>query len=154
MVREDIEAALRPPGDRSEAMDSGSVKDVPLFASVPKGEHGTVAGWADDVHVPAGTMVMKQDEYAREFAVIVEGNAAVVRDGVHLTTLGPGEFFGEVGLLAGPSRSASVVAVTDLHLLVVGPREFQTMMHKAPGVAASVNQAASERIPNPEVPSG
>jgi len=154
MVREDNEAAPPPHGDGSEAMDSGSVKDVPLFASVPKGEHGTVAGWTDDVHVPAGTTVMQQGEYAREFAVIVEGNAAVVRDGVHLTTLGPGEFFGEVGLLEGPSRSASVVAVTDLHLLVVGPREFTTMMHSAPGVAAEVKRAAAERSPKPEAPSG
>jgi CRP/FNR family cyclic AMP-dependent transcriptional regulator len=135
-------------------MDSGSVKDVPLFASVPKGEHGTVASWADDVRVPAGMTVMRQSEYAREFAVIVEGNAAVVRDGVHLTTLGPGEFFGEVGLLEGPSRSASIVAVTDLHLLVVGPREFTTMMHSAPGVAAEVKRAATERSPKPEAPSG
>jgi CRP/FNR family transcriptional regulator, cyclic AMP receptor protein len=129
-------------------MDSASVKDVPLFASVPKREHGNVARWADEVYVPAGTTVMKQGEYAREFAVIVEGSAAVVRDGEHLTTLGPGEFFGEVGMLEGPSRSASVVAVTDLRLLVVGPREFTSLMHTAPGVAAEIKRVAAERSPN------
>jgi CRP-like cAMP-binding protein len=128
-------------------MDRSSVKDVPLFASVPKSEHRKLASLVDEVEVPAGTTVMSQGEYAREFAVIVDGNAAVIRDGEHVATLGPGEFFGEVGMLDGPSRSASVVALTDLKLLVVGPREFASMLYAAPGIAAEVKQAAAERQP-------
>jgi CRP-like cAMP-binding protein len=128
-------------------MDRSNVKEVPLFASVPKREHGKLASLVDEVEVEAGATVMTQGEYAREFAVIVDGNAAVVRDGEHVATLGPGEFFGEVGLLNGPSRSASVVALTDLKLLVVGPREFTTLLYAAPGVAAEVKQAAAERGP-------
>jgi CRP-like cAMP-binding protein len=126
-------------------MNRSAVKDVPLFSSVPKGDHSQVATWADEVQVPAGATVMSQGAFAREFAVIVDGHAAVYRDGVRVTTLGPGDFFGEVGMLDGPLRSATVVALTDLHLLVVGPREFATMMHAAPGVAAEVKQAAAER---------
>jgi CRP-like cAMP-binding protein len=128
-------------------MDRSSVKEVPLFASVPKSEHGKLASLVDEVEVPAGRTVMSQGEYAREFAVIVDGNAAVIRDGEHVATLGPGEFFGEVGMLDGPSRSASVVALTDLKLLVVGPREFASILYTAPGVAAEVKQAVAERRP-------
>jgi cAMP-dependent protein kinase regulator len=129
-------------------MDRSNVKDVPLFADVPKREHGKLASLADEVEVEAGTTVMTQGEYAREFAVIVDGNAAVIRDGEHVRTLGPGEFFGEVGMLNGPSRSASVVALTDLKLLVVGPREFATLLYSAPGVATELKQAAAERRPD------
>src|SRR5262245_5797309 len=79
---------------KESRMNRSSVEEVPLFASVPKREHGKLASLADEIEVPAGTKVMTQGEYAREFAVIVEGNAAVIRDGEHVRTLGPGEFFG------------------------------------------------------------
>jgi CRP-like cAMP-binding protein len=128
-------------------MHSATVKSVPLFALVPRRERGNVTSWADEVDVPAGTTLARQGEFANEFFVILDGSAKVIRDGVHVATLGAGEFFGELGLLEGPARSASVVALTDMRLLVVAAREFRTMLHVAPGIAAEVRQAAAERRP-------
>ena len=69
----------------------------------------------------------------------------VVRDDQRVATLGPGDFFGEVGLLSTTWRVATVEALSPMRLLVIGPREFQTMMLTLPSVAEHVAQTAAER---------
>ena len=73
------------------------------------------------------------------------GAAAVIRDDQRVATLGPGDFFGEVGLLSTTWRVATVEALSPMRLLVIGPREFQTMMLTLPSVAEHVAQTAAER---------
>jgi CRP-like cAMP-binding protein len=62
-----------------------------------------------------------------------------------VATLGSGEFLGEIGLLEGPTQTASVVASTPMRLLVMAGREFITMMHALPAATARVEQALAER---------
>jgi putative flavoprotein involved in K+ transport len=123
-----------------------TVKSIPLFASVPKRRHLEVASLADDVDVPAGTTLTREGGYAREFFVVVSGTADVHRDGEHVATLGPGDFFGEVGLLGAKwERNATVVAASPMRLLVLARRDFQRLVFTLPAVAEPVLRAAAER---------
>jgi cAMP-dependent protein kinase regulator/CRP/FNR family cyclic AMP-dependent transcriptional regulator/cGMP-dependent protein kinase 2 len=126
-------------------MDRTIANTVSLFEALPRRAHGQVARLADELEVPAGTPLTKQGEYAREFFVILDGTAEVVRDGERVATLGPGEFFGELGLLSSISRVAAVTALTPMSLLVIAPREFRTLMHAVPAAAERVQLAAAER---------
>src|SRR5271156_5313509 len=73
-----------------------------------------------------------------EFFVIVEGKARASRKDVELATLGPGSFFGELALLDGGKRTATVVAQTDMRLLVLSRREFPDLYRFNPSVAGKI----------------
>ena len=88
------------------AMNLGAVESIPLFASVPRRRHWHLARLADEIEVAAGAELTRQGGYAREFFVVVSGTADVHRDGERVGRLEPGDFFGEVGLLA-PTGSAA-----------------------------------------------
>jgi CRP/FNR family cyclic AMP-dependent transcriptional regulator len=132
-------------------MDHMLVETIPLFAGVKRRRRLELAALADEITVPAGTKLTREGAYANEFFVIVDGQAEVVARraspvptsarSVKLATLEPGDFFGEVGLIDGPVRTATVVALTSMQLLVVGSREFRTLMHSFPGIAEDVRAA-------------
>ena len=127
-------------------MDLSTVDAVPLFTSVPRRRHWHLARLADEVDVAAGAELTRQGGYAQEFFVVVSGTADVHRDGERVGAVGPGDFFGEVGLL-GPrwQRSATVVATSPMRLLVIARRQFRELLFAAPSVAARVHGAASAR---------
>jgi CRP/FNR family transcriptional regulator, cyclic AMP receptor protein len=127
-------------------MDLSTVEATPLFASLPRRRHWHVARLADEVDVAAGTELTRQGGYAQEFFVVVSGTADVHRDGERVGALGPGDFFGEVGLL-GPrwQRSATVVATSPMRLLVLARRQFRELLFAAPSVAARIHGAAGAR---------
>lgn len=127
-------------------MNVDTVKTIPLFGPLAKREHARVAALADEVIVPAGLELTRQGGYAREFFVVVEGTAEVFRDGELVGALGPGDFFGEVGLLgAGWLRTAPVVATSPMRLLVAGRNEFRTLITTLPAVAEPIIAAAAMR---------
>jgi CRP-like cAMP-binding protein len=127
-------------------VDLNAVESIPLFASVPRRRRWHVARLADEVGVPAGSELTRQGRYAEEFFVVVSGTADVFRDGEHVGALEPGDFFGEVGLLAARwERTATVVATTPMRLLVLARRQFRELMFAAPTVAAPIRRAAATR---------
>jgi CRP-like cAMP-binding protein len=126
-------------------MDPAVVNTVPLLDARPKRSRRGVARLADELEVPAGTHVTKQGEDAGAFFVILDGTAEVVKDGERVATLGPGDFFGEIGLFSSISRVAAVIALSPMRLLVVAPQEFRTRMHSVSPVAERVQAAATAR---------
>jgi CRP/FNR family cyclic AMP-dependent transcriptional regulator len=128
------------------AMELNTVASIPLFADVPRRRHWHLARLADEVAVPARHELTRQGGYAREFFVVMSGTADVHRDGERVGRLGPGDFFGEVGLL-GPrwERSATVVATSPMRLLVMARRQFRELLFAAPTVAARIRGAATQR---------
>ena len=127
-------------------MHLSTVESIPLFASVPRRRHWHLARLADVVEVPAGAELTREGGYAREFFVVVSGTADVHRDGERVGRVGPGDFFGEVGLLGQRwERSATVVATSPMRLLVLARRQFRELLFAAPTVAARIRSAALQR---------
>ena len=95
-------------------MDAKQLGTVPLFAGLSKKERQQVAQHADIVDLPAGYHLCDQGAFAHEFFVLIDGEVEVTQDGIHLTDLSAGDFFGEVALVAHDRRTASVVATTPI----------------------------------------
>jgi CRP-like cAMP-binding protein len=126
-------------------MDRKHVNSIPLFARASRRQQELIATLADELEVPAGTTLTRQGGYSREFFVIESGTAAVTRDGELVASLADGDFFGEVGMIDGPDRTATVVASTPMRLLVLATREFRSLLVNVPPVADAVRLAYAER---------
>ena len=98
------------------------------------------------LELPSGALILQQGSSARAFYLIERGRATVTRDGRDIAVLGPGEFFGEVALLGGGARTASVVAATDLRVRIVHQRRFARTMRMLPTLARTVERVTCERM--------
>jgi drug/metabolite transporter (DMT)-like permease len=116
-----------------------------LSSWLPRRERWALARAAGAMDVPAGGSVLRQGTPADAFFLIERGRASVNRDDHHVAELGPGDFFGELALLRGGERTASVEAATDLRVRVVPGPEFGRAMGRLPTLARSVRAAAVAR---------
>jgi CRP/FNR family transcriptional regulator, cyclic AMP receptor protein len=119
---------------------------IPLFSAFGRRELERLGQLADEVDVPAERCLMAQGDRGTEMFVIVNGEVRVERDGERLNTLGPGDFFGEIALLDGGPRTATVTATQPSRLLVLTHREFHAMMEEFPEIAAEVLNSLAHRI--------
>lgn len=108
---------------------------VGLFARCTKRELGTVARHLETVELGDGTEMITQGGPGDALFVILEGDAVVERDGVELSTAGPGDHFGELALLDGEPRSATVRAKGPVTVGVLGVRMFRTLLREFPDIA-------------------
>src|ERR1700712_442647 len=90
------------------------ISHVPLFASLGRKEQAAVHGLLTEATLPAGYVLAQQGTHGSEFFVIVSGTASVERDGIHVADVGPGDFQGEISLLDGGPRTATVIATTPM----------------------------------------
>lgn len=122
------------------------LRRVPLFAGLDRHGLEEVGRLADEVDVRAGRELTRQGEAAEEFFVVVSGSVRVERDGRTIRNLGDGDFFGEIGLVDGGPRTATVTAESDCRLLVVAHREFHALLDRFPAIQVAVLQALAERV--------
>ncbi len=108
---------------------------VPLFSACSKKDLELVAKRADDVKVDAGAQLVAEGATGTEFFVVVEGTATVSRHGKRVATIGPGGFFGDLALLDRAPRNATVTADTPMELVVLGQREFTSLLEEVQGFA-------------------
>jgi CRP/FNR family transcriptional regulator, cyclic AMP receptor protein len=123
---------------------------VQLFSTCSKRELSRIAALSDEVDVAAGKVLMRQGEPAHEAFVILKGRAKATIRGKKSAHMGPGEVFGEMALLHSAPRSATVTALSDMHLLVLSSREFSTLVEDVPSVARKVLAAMAERLRDAE----
>jgi CRP-like cAMP-binding protein len=128
-------------------VDAAALKNLPLFSSLSERDLRELARFTDEVDVEAGRQLIDQGRFAYEFFVIEEGTAEVTRDGEHVADLGPGDFFGELALLATDRRTATVTAKTDMRLIVMHRQAFLQVEQSLPSVAAQLRDAVSARMP-------
>jgi CRP-like cAMP-binding protein len=126
-------------------MDEGRLKSIPLFADLSRKEIREVARHADEVDVDAGRFLVREGEFAYEFFAIEEGTAEVRRGDQLLAELGPGDFFGEMGLIENAPRNASVVAASAVTAVVMTGSDFRQMDRELPEVARKIRVAIDER---------
>ncbi len=104
--------------------------DVVLFSKCSARQRRTIARHAQIAELPAGVDLVKEGEPGDALFVILEGEAVVQLAGVELDRVGPGAYFGEMAILDGAPRSATVVAETDVKVAVIGIRMFRTMLRE------------------------
>jgi CRP/FNR family cyclic AMP-dependent transcriptional regulator len=124
------------------------LKRVPLFERCSKKELAEIAMLADELDLPAARDLTKQGSRGWEFIVIVEGEADVVRTGRVVNELGPGDFVGEIALVSGKPRTATVRTRGPSRVLVVGASAFRTLMRDVPSIKDKVLAALTARIPD------
>jgi CRP-like cAMP-binding protein len=122
------------------------IAQVPFFEASSGAERLRLAQSTDVLTVDAGETLVRQGRAGREFFVILEGTAEVRRDAVHETFLGPGECFGELSLLDGSPRSASVVARTKMSLAVINGRAFGALLAEAPTFSRALFSYLAQRL--------
>ncbi len=122
------------------------LRNVALFASCSQRDLTKIARAADEVAVPAGTVLMEQGDMGREAYVILEGTAIVRRNGRKIAELEGGESVGELSLLDLGPRTATVVAGTDMRVLVLTARAFTGLIDDSPALARKLLAAMAARV--------
>ncbi len=122
------------------------LRRVDLFSACNTTELGRIASLTTEHRVEAGQVLMKRNDPGMELFVIVEGKARASRKGVDLATLGPGSFCGELALLDGGKRTATVVAQTNMRLLVLSRQEFMSLYHLVPSVTRKIIAELGTRL--------
>jgi CRP-like cAMP-binding protein len=117
-----------------------------LFAPCSTRDLRRVRQSLDEITADAGEVLCEEGSQGHEFFIIVKGTAAVRRKGRKVATLGPGKYFGELALLDRQPRSASVVAETEMVLLVLEQRHFLGLIDTVPGLGRKLLGAMAARL--------
>jgi CRP/FNR family transcriptional regulator, cyclic AMP receptor protein len=119
---------------------------VPLFAGCSQRELQAIARVVKEIDHPAGTVIAREGDPGVGLFILLKGTADVTIGGKKMTTLEPGAFFGEIALLDGGPRTATVTAATDVELLGLTEWVFRGLMLEHPSMAIKVLQAMSARL--------
>lgn len=122
------------------------LRTVPLFHALRERELERISALADIIDLPADRCIMSQGERGAEMFVLVSGTARVERDGAVLADRGPGEVLGEIALLDGGPRTATVTLTEASRLLVLARREFQALLDEFPEVRLHVFETVAHRL--------
>jgi CRP-like cAMP-binding protein len=126
-------------------MEESELRTIPLFESLSGDERRAIAPHADEIEVQEGTELVRQGEFAYEFFVIESGGAEVLRDGEHIADLGPGDFLGEMGIVAQAVRNATVVTTAPARVIVMTEQAMRSMTRTNPAVADRIKAVVEER---------
>jgi len=122
------------------------LKKVPLFSGLSGRDLDLIARQTDVVKADAGKVLTRQGALGEEFLLIVDGSARVERDGKPIARLETGDFFGEMSLIDGNPRSASVIAESPITLLVVESRSFRCLLDAVPALRRKISVTLCERL--------
>ncbi|HYU57038.1 MAG TPA: cyclic nucleotide-binding domain-containing protein [Actinomycetota bacterium] len=119
---------------------------VPLFSRCSRRDLKRVAGLASEVTFEAGDVIAEEGEDGLSFYVVLEGEAKVTRRGKSVARLLPGSFFGEVSLLDGGPRTATVTAVTPMRCLSILRWDFRSLLEKEPALIPKILKELALRL--------
>jgi CRP/FNR family cyclic AMP-dependent transcriptional regulator len=120
---------------------------VPLFQELSARELGQVAALADEIDLPEGRKLTNEGRTGKEFIIIVNGVADVTRGGKTINKLGPGDFLGEIALVTGRPRTATVTTRSPATLLVLSAQAFRGLLRNMPSMQSKVLSALAARLP-------
>ncbi len=124
------------------------LKRVPLFERCSQRELGQIAMLADELDLPSARDLTREGASGFEFIILVEGEADVVRGVRVVNKLGPGDFVGEIALVSGKPRTATVRTRGPARVLVITASGFRTLMHDVPSIKDKVLAAVTARVPD------
>jgi CRP/FNR family cyclic AMP-dependent transcriptional regulator len=129
-------------------VDPGRLKSIPLFADTSDEELAQIAAFAQEISVEADRVLVREGDFSYEFMAIEEGEAEVTRGGEHVADLGPGDFFGEMGLLERTLRNATVTARTPMQLVTLTGWDLRRIERTMPHAVARVREVLEQRRPS------
>ncbi len=119
------------------------VADVPLFATLPHRDLAEIVRALKPRRLPAGSVICSKGQMGNEMFFLQEGTVSIAASPP--VTLGPGQYFGEMALISGEPRSATVTAATPVTLLALHISDFQLLIDEGSGLADAVRQTAEDR---------
>lgn len=125
-------------------MDKSRLKGIPLFADLNDEDLRVIATFAGETSVSDGEVLVREGDFSYDLIAIEEGSADVRRDGEVVATLGPGDFFGEIGVMTNQMRAATVVATSRMRLVTLSTWDLKRM-RKMPGVMDTIEEAINAR---------
>jgi CRP/FNR family cyclic AMP-dependent transcriptional regulator len=126
-------------------LDATRLKSIGLFEEVGDEELAEIAPFATEVSVEEGRELVREGDFSYEFMAIEEGEAEVTRGGEHVADLGPGDFFGEMGLLEKTLRNATVTAKTPVRLITLTGWDLRRVERSAPEAMERIRTVLEER---------
>jgi CRP/FNR family transcriptional regulator, cyclic AMP receptor protein len=137
---------------QEDLMETADVASVPIFAGLSPSDVSRVAAVSRPVHLAVGNVVVKEGEFAFDFYAITQGGADVQRAGERIATLGPGDFFGEIGVVPDETRrgsrrrGASVIITAPTDAIAIAGTDFRRLAEEIPALGDAVRTAAAQRL--------
>jgi CRP-like cAMP-binding protein len=122
------------------------IKNIPLFSHCSRKELAEIAALADEIDFPAGKVIIREGERGREFFVLLDGGADVLRGGKRIAHLAKGDFVGEIAVIARIPRTATVKTTEPTRALVVTDQALRGLLRRLPDMQLKVLQAVAERL--------
>ena len=119
---------------------------VPLFKALSKRDLQFLASRVDEVSLKPGQTVIREGQPTESFFILVSGNVNVTRAGKPAATLGPGDFFGEIGMLDKGPATATVVTEGPVDAMVLSHAQFRDAIKANEGLALQVIAAMAQRL--------
>ena len=123
-----------------------TLKKVPLFAGLDDRELGQIAETMRERRFPAGSTVTQEGAGGAGFFIVEEGQAEVTIAGEARSHIGPGDYFGEIALITGSLRTATITATTDLVCYGMTPWDFRPLVETNSVIAWKLLTAMAEKL--------
>jgi len=111
-------------------MDPDRLKTIPLFSSLSDKALDTLSVFSSETSVSAGKRLVHEGDYSYDLIVIESGTADVIKGGEVIGALGPGDVFGEIGMLSGSKRMADVVATSPMSLITLSKWDLKRISNE------------------------
>ncbi len=125
---------------------TASLRDIPLFETSTERSLEIIAGIAEEATFPAGAVVIREGDEGDSLIVIRSGSAVVDQGGRELRRLGGGDFVGEIALIDGGPRTATVTAVEPIEAVIIGRDGFRRLMDEFPVIRYDLVNALTRRV--------
>jgi CRP-like cAMP-binding protein len=124
--------------------------DIAIFSELSKRELKAVGRLMTELDLKEGATLTRQGEPGREFMIISSGTARVEIDGVAVAHLGPGDFLGELAVISGTPRTATVTATSPMVVEVLNRREFMALLDESSSLGRKILVGAVKRLQDNE----
>jgi CRP-like cAMP-binding protein len=128
-------------------LEPSRLKKIPLFEKFSEEELRQIAPFAAEASAEEGSVLVREGDYSYQFVAIDEGTAKVTRGGESVAELGPGDFFGEIGLLEKSLRTATVEATSPMRLITLTGWDMARVEKAMPEAIQQLHETIEERRP-------